>query len=233
MAIDCWLPVVVISILAGIDRTAAASTLVSRPIVCAPALGYMLGIFEPAFQLGLMLELLWLMRLPVGAAIAPDDTQASLAAVVLVKLFAHQLPNHHWELVITIAVLVIILAEVGKCCDVWARHVNERLFLRAMYNLRIANWSGMIRNHYSGLAVFAVSSVLSLTLIVAGGSAILWATLDYVDYWSALFTVREEWVRAVFPLVGVAAVLVVLRVKHTVWLFVAGYVVTYTALELL
>jgi PTS system mannose-specific IIC component len=232
-SLEGWLLIGVISVLAGLDRTALASVMLSRPLVCAPLAGFVLGIFEPALQMGMMLELLWLMRLPVGAAVAPDDTQAAIGAVVLIKLFAYQLPDHQWAFMVFIALLVVVFAEIGKCFDVWARHINERLYLRALRHVESSSWNAMRLNHYAGLGVFACSSLLSFGFIVATGSAIFWAGTGYLQSFVSLFPVNEQLLIPIFPLVGVAATLVVLRVKHTIVLFLGGFALTYMLLEVL
>lgn len=228
-----WGMVALVSILSGLDRTALAQTLLSRPLVCACAAGYVLDIFMPALQIGIMIELLWLMRLPVGATIAPDDTQAAIGAVVLVKLFLPQVTEHTYTMIVFIVVAVVVLAEVGKCCDVWARHLNERLFSRAARGLERSSVRSLVVNHYAGLAVFSCSALLSLLFIIAGGGTALWFGMKYMPILVAVFPVHEQWLLTIFPFVGIASILVVLQVKHTVVLFVSGFYVTYLLLEVL
>ncbi|HXI10987.1 MAG TPA: PTS sugar transporter subunit IIC, partial [Thermodesulfobacteriota bacterium] len=50
----------------SIDRTAAFQTMVSRPLVAAPVVGYFLGNLEAALVIGAVLELLLIGDLPVG-----------------------------------------------------------------------------------------------------------------------------------------------------------------------
>lgn len=231
MSLEQWGMVALVSILCGLDRTALAQTLVSRPLVCACATGYVLDLFMPALQIGIMIELLWLMRLPVGATIAPDDTQAAIGAVILTKLFFSQMADHSYTMIVFIVVVVVILAEVGKCWDVWARHLNERLFSRATKGLDRSSVRSLVVNHYAGLAVFSCAALLSLLFIIAGGSAALWGGMKYMPTLLAVFPVHEQWLLAIFPFVGIASILVVLQVKHTVTLFVSGFYATYLLLE--
>lgn len=228
-----WLMVAAVSTLAGLDRTAVASIMLARPLVCAALMGYLLGIFSPALQLGIMLELIWLMRLPVGAAVAPDDTQAAIGSVVLIKIFAAYLSEHHWELIVFVGLLAVVLAEIGKCFDVWARHINERLFLRAQRNLALGCWRSLVANHYLGLIVFAVASLASCCFIVASGSAVLHIALGYIDEVAFIFPIDGKLLAAIFPLTGIATTLAVIRGRNSVVLFVCSYAVTYVLLEIL
>ncbi|MEZ4485509.1 MAG: PTS sugar transporter subunit IIC [Syntrophotaleaceae bacterium] len=74
---------VAVAIICGLDRTAAGQFMLCRPIVAAPLTGWLLGEASIGLQVGAMLELLWLGRLPVGAAIPPDDSQVAVGCTFL------------------------------------------------------------------------------------------------------------------------------------------------------
>ena len=67
-------------VLTGLDRVALVQMMISRPLVAGPLTGLVLGKPLLGLEVGMLLELLWLGRLPVGAAIPPDDTQVSVGA---------------------------------------------------------------------------------------------------------------------------------------------------------
>ncbi len=60
-----------------LDRTAAFQLMLHRPLVVATAVGAIFGNLAAGAQVGAVLELLYLARLPVGASIPPDDTGAA------------------------------------------------------------------------------------------------------------------------------------------------------------
>src|SRR5210317_613945 len=72
-----------VSMLTGLDRVALVQLMISRPLVAGPLTGWVLGSPLVGLEVGMLLELLWLGRLPVGAAIPPDDTQVAVGATVL------------------------------------------------------------------------------------------------------------------------------------------------------
>ncbi|MGD9019102.1 MAG: PTS sugar transporter subunit IIC, partial [Desulfuromonadales bacterium] len=72
-----------VSMLTGLDRVAFVQFMISRPLVAGPLTGWVLGDPLTGLEVGMLLELLWLGRLPVGAAIPPDDTQVAVGATVL------------------------------------------------------------------------------------------------------------------------------------------------------
>ena len=57
-----------VSLICGLDRVAILQIMISRPIVAAPLTALLLGDPLIGLQIGVMVELLWLARLPVGAA---------------------------------------------------------------------------------------------------------------------------------------------------------------------
>ncbi|MCD6527516.1 MAG: PTS sugar transporter subunit IIC [Desulfuromonas sp.] len=230
MEMSEWFFIALLSVVAGLDRTAVAQLQLSRPLVCAALAGFILDIFPMALQLGVMLELLWIMRIPVGAAIAPDDTQAAIGGVVLVKLFASGAAEHDLILIVVIGILAVIFAEVGKCFDVWARHRNEYFFQRSAAQLAGNRWHHPGWSHLSGLSLFAAASLFSVGFVVAAGFALLFFCDSAL---SSLSIGSSRILPMVFPVVGIAATLTMLRVKNTILLLVGGFVVTYGLLLVL
>lgn len=225
-----WIAIAVLSVVAGLDRTATTQFQLSRPLVCASLAGVLLQNFSLAFQLGLMLELLWITRIPVGAAIAPDDTQATIGGVVLLRLFATGDPAHDGVLLLLVGAVAVVCAELCKCFDVWARHRNEQLFQQAVAHLESRSWTAVSLHHYRGLLYFGGSALASLGLVVLTGG-LLFSQLGAVM--SQMSFDDSGLGPLVFPLVGVAGTLAVLRVKNTLPLFCGGFVVTYLMLQLL
>ncbi|MBU2483278.1 MAG: PTS sugar transporter subunit IIC [Proteobacteria bacterium] len=68
-----------LSSLLGLDVTAVAQTMVSRPIVAASIAGYLLGDLKTGVLIGAVIELVWIRVIPVGA-VPPDTTVSSLLA---------------------------------------------------------------------------------------------------------------------------------------------------------
>lgn len=230
MAAEQWGLIAVLSVIVGLDRTATTQFQLSRPLVCASLAGFVLQNFPQAFQLGLMLELLWITRIPVGAAISPDDTQTTIGGVVLLRLFATGDASYDLMLLLLVGVVAVICAELSKCFDVWARHRNEQLFQRAVSQLESDSWSAFSQQHYRGLVYFGCGALASLGLMLLVGGLLIsqlggvMAQLDFGD--SGLASL-------VFPLVGVAGTLAVLRVRNSLPLFCGGFGITYLMLQML
>jgi len=198
--------------------------------VCAAGAGYLLGVFPEAFQLGLMMELLWLMRVPVGAAVAPDDTTATLGGVILLYLFSYGQPRQDLVLVVAVAVIALTTAEIGRVFDIRTRHQNEKCFQNAVSHLAEQQWSVFQQNHLRCAVLFALASLMSVACVVAVGGLFLTLLLPWLTPLTAGHPVLLV---TVFPLVGIAAMIAVLQVRKTIPLFVCGFLLTYGLLQLM
>ena len=116
-----------VSMLTGLDRVALAQFMISRPLVAGPLTGWVLGNPLIGLEVGMLLELLWLGRMPVGAAIPPDDTQVAVGATVLALSMGGPLGLHGMPLVILAVLIAIPLGKFGQVFDRLARHANDAL----------------------------------------------------------------------------------------------------------
>lgn len=210
----------VVALICGLDRVAALQIMISRPIVAAPLAGWLLGDIETGLQIGLMLELLWLARLPVGAAIPPDDTQVSVAGTVLSIGMAQALGQGGIEFVLLCLLVAIPLGKFGQFFDRFARTRNRRTMERAEAALDAGNMSAAERYHLSGISWFALSALGTYGVIVAGGlllvpilAPILMSGLDH----------SADWIRLALPLVGVSVILGTINVSRSLTLFSASF----------
>jgi mannose/fructose/N-acetylgalactosamine-specific phosphotransferase system component IIC len=66
-----------------LDRFQLCQFMISRPIVSASIVGWIMGDITVGVASGVIFELLWLRRPPVGGFIAPDVTLASIATAAV------------------------------------------------------------------------------------------------------------------------------------------------------
>ncbi len=119
--------------LTGLDRVALVQAMISRPLVAAPLTGWLLGNPLIGLEIGMLLEMLWLGRLPVGAAIPPDDTQVAVGATVLAVSMGHFLNISGMPMVLLAVLIAIPLGKCGQVFDKLARHINDRIALGTMH----------------------------------------------------------------------------------------------------
>ncbi len=209
-----------IALLCGLDRTAAFQVMISRPLVAGPLVAWVLG--EPliGLQLGMLVELLWLARLPVGAAIPPDDTQVAIAGTVLAVSLGRVLETSAIELQLLCLLVALPFGKFGQFFDRFARQYNIRLVHQAEAallegQLRKAEWQ-----HLRGLLTFALAAVGTYAVIIGGGLLVvpvLWPLIEK----SLVHSV--SWLQLALPLVGVAVILGTINVSRALTLFCASF----------
>lgn len=202
-----------LGLLAGVlslDRVAFLQTMASRPLVASSLAGLVLGDGDLGLRCGLVLELLWLMDLPVGAWVPPDDL---LVAVLAVAFAAAAPPSWGRPACVALSVLCAVpFGVLGRAVDVWVRRRNATLLAKARADETGASLGAL---HWTGAAYFCVAGALAAGFGAWGGGVVIQALAPRV---AGGFVVGLEWSAALFPLVGTAAVLAALRGRaHTLW----------------
>ena len=220
MVIADYLLAGLVSMLTGLDRVALVQVMISRPLVAAPLTGLVLGKPLLGLEVGMLLELLWLGRLPVGAAIPPDDTQVAVGATVLAFSMGQMLGLVGMPMVILAVLVAIPLGKFGQIFDRLARNVNDRLAVAGLKALGSGNTNGLERRHLMGLISFAVSSLATACVIVLIGSVVLFYTAPQL-----IGAVRDTGLSLQYSLiiVGAASLLGTINVNRSISLFCAAF----------
>ncbi len=218
-----------VAVLCGLDRTAVLQLMLSRPIVAGPLTGLVLGSPLIGLQVGMLVELLWLGRLPVGASIPPDDTQIATGGTFLAVAFSS--PDFSTPVTIIFCLLVAIpLAKSGQFFDKMARRANNLLVKSAERNVLTGDLSTIDRLHLVGIGHFALSSLLTFVVIAGGGS--LFCTVS-LPYFIPLLVAPVNWLELAFMLVGAVMILSSINVNRATTLFGASFVSSILMLWLL
>ena len=228
IAVDLLLGALV-ALLCGLDRVAVLQIMISRPIVAAPIAAWVLG--EPliGLQIGVMVELLWLARLPVGAAVPPDDTQVAIASSVLTIVLGRTLDILGPELMVLCLLVAIPIGKVGQYFDHYARHFNVRLAKQVEQaldrgSLRVAEFQ-----HLRGLLSFSAAAVGTYAVIQVGGLLIVPFIWPLV---AKPLTYSVGWLQLALPLVGIAVILGTINVSRAITLFCASFGMAFLLLWL-
>ncbi len=213
-----------VSLVCGLDRVAILQIMISRPIVAAPLVALILGEPQIGLQIGVMVELLWLARLPVGAAVPPDDTQVAIASSVLAIILGRTLNASGIELLLLCLLVAIPLGKVGQYFDRYARQYNVRLIKQVDLALDRGSLLQAELQHLRGLTSFSLAAIGTYTIVLAGGLLIipfLWPLLQQpLSYSSA-------WVQLALPLVGIAVILGTINVSRAITLFCASFCMSF------
>lgn len=219
-----------VAVCAGLDRTAALQVMLSRPIVAAPLTGWLLGEPLVGLEVGALVELLWLGRLPVGAAIPPDDTQVAVAATLLTITMGETLALSGLPLLLLCTLVAMPLGKIGQLAERLARNGNGRLLAKAKAAMEAGDLRAAEQSHLRGLAHFALASLASFAVIVLAGSLALHALAPLLADSVATAAGR---LRLAFPLVGIAILLGSLNVSRARTLYSASFATALLMLWLL
>lgn len=219
----------IVALICGLDRIAILQLMISRPIVAAPLVSWLLGEPVVGLQIGLMLELLWLARLPVGAVVPPDDTQVAIGSSVLAINLAPILGGSGPEMLLLCLLVALPLGKAGQFFEHFARQCNVSLLSRAdSYvengNLRRAEWQ-----HLRGILNFSFAALGTYAVVVIGGFLlvpILWPLVKQS------LAVSGSWLHLALPLVGVAVILGTINVSRALTLFCASFGMAFLLLWL-
>ncbi|AJF06987.1 PTS sugar transporter subunit IIC [Geoalkalibacter subterraneus] len=219
-----------IAVVLGLDRTAAFQLMISRPIVAGPLTGFVLGDAWVGLQIGALVELLWLGRLPVGAAIPPDDTQVTVAATVLSVAAASRFDGSPTAWALFCLLTAMPFGKVGQMFDRYVRERNADLLRRVEKGVAAGQTHAIEKWHLLGLVHFALASFLAYAGIVVPGWIVIYLIgLDLLD----TVTQMKGWLLLAFPLVGTATILAAINVSRAVTLFSASFVTAFLLMWLI
>jgi mannose/fructose/N-acetylgalactosamine-specific phosphotransferase system component IIC len=203
--------------LVGLDRTAAGQFMVSQPIVTGPLTGLLLGDAAAGFVIGAVLELLWVLDLPVGSFVPADATISTAAATgvaVLGSPGGAPLPVIGFSVLLTTA-----LVPVTMTADRLARTRNSRLLDRVAASSGKEMGRALARAQATGLWTFFLKSFVVCCLAVPlGVAAVRW----FVGAPPAAHRAFELFVK-VLPILGTALVVRKLSVSNLDRYFLAGF----------
>lgn len=213
----------------GLDRTAVLQIMISRPLVAGPAVGLLLGDPLTGLTIGMLLELLWLCRMPVGASIPHDDTQVTIGATTLVIALSGTV-GRGMGLTLCALLVALPLGKIGQVVERSVRSRNHRLQAAAQQALNHGELPAIERLHLLGLGNFALGALTTYTVIVLAGH---WLIMAGAPYFLDLLTKQADWIKLALILVGVATLLQALNVRRAYALFFSGFLLTFLLLGVL
>lgn len=211
-----------VAVLVGLDRTAALQIMISRPLVAGPMVGVLLGDVMTGLTVGMLLELLWLSRMPVGVNILHDDTQVAVGATTLSIALTGTLGNGP-GLIFCSLLVALPLGKIGQSVERMVRKRNQLLTFAAQRSLASGKLPSIGRLHLFGLVHFALGALLTYFCIVLFGR---WAILFVAPYLMDQLTVQSAWLKLAIILVGSAALLQSLNVRRAYTLYFGGFFFT-------
>ena len=203
----------------GLDRTALGQFMISQPIVAAPLAGLLLGDPIAGLVIGAVLELIWVLDIPVGTFVPADSTIAAVSATAIAVLSSGgkaSLDSIGFSLLATTAMLPVTMVADGVI-----RTFNSRLAEAPLAAPAEQAGALLAQAQLKGLLVFFLKSFILYLVFIPVGliAAGLFARFpEKVHQAMALFV-------KLLPLLGAAVILRKLSIKTLDSFFLAGFVI--------
>lgn len=209
--------------LIGLDRTAVGQFMISQPIVVGPLTGWILGDPVAGIVIGAVLELIWVLDMPIGAFVPADATISTVSATAIAALgspMTSSLPVIGFSILLTAA-----MAPATMKADDIIRHWNSRLDDGLVSGPGPHPGRSLVRAHLSGIPAFFLKSFVLYLVFVPAGIAAVSAFNHLPDRIHHAMTLFVK----LLPLLGAALVVRKLSVRPVDLFFLSGFMIAILA----
>lgn len=159
--------------------------MVSRPIVAAPIVGYLLGDAITGLLIGGVLELLWIGEIPIGGHIPAHEVMLTVI-ITAVSLMGQKALNeigfdmlgiYGANILFVLGFTVLIALPMDMICkkaDGAARVFNARFFHAASAALEKDFVHGVVIHNLNGIGIFFVLNFLTLFGLTFSGALLIY-----------------------------------------------------------
>jgi PTS system mannose-specific IIC component len=204
--------------LIGLDRTAAGQFMISQPIVAAPLTGWFLGDATAGLIIGAMLELIWVLDMPVGSFVPANATVSAVTATAIAALTC---PGGAPRSLLGFSILLSVgTVPFTMMADTYVRSWNSRLVDAAQAATGADAARSLSRAHLTGLCVFFLKSVVLYVLLLPAGLA---AAALFMRSPSTVHIAMEQFLR-LLPLLGAALVVRRLSIRSLDPFLLTGFI---------
>lgn len=217
---------ILISLIGGIvaiDTTASFQLMISQPVVVCPVIGLIFGHPEIGIEMGILLELPWLVNLPCGGQHGSDGNLGAVVAAGLAIYFASLQINTENIIIIISIIYGLAVARFGTYSIEFVRRANVSLVHNAdkaaadsdMKKISMLNLTGVLYSFFMGFAVVGISFLLG-TLIIKPLILFVHRNFDFA-FGLAKFAILG---------IGFGGVLTLFVTKETKWYFILPMIIS-------
>ncbi len=206
----------------GLDRTAAGQFMVSQPVIAGPLCGWMLGDTAAGLVVGAVLELIWVLDMPIGTFVPANATIATVSATAIAILGSPA--GAQLDMIGFCILMTTGMVPITMFADGFVRKRNAHLAEKALAAPGMNAERKLSRAQLRGLAVFFLKSFVLYTVLVPTGlylAALFERAPDKVHDAMALFV-------KLLPLLGAALVLRKLSISTLDRFFLGGFIIAAT-----
>jgi len=203
-----------------LDRFQIFQVMISRPMVSAPLVGWASGDLSAGLASGLLFEMLWLRRPPVGGFISPDVTLASIATCAVTALVRAETGAELLPIVFLSFVVLFPTSFLGTKLDILLRTLVGKIAPSAE---RVQASGGDREVLLYFVAALGLGFLLAFLFLVPITLAGMFLLLRIVPLLPPLVMRAAGMAFFVVPLLGVLDVLTGLEQKRHAILFLIGF----------
>lgn len=204
----------------GLDRTAFGQCMLSQPIVAGPLVGWVLGDPIAGAIIGALLELIWVLDMPVGAFVPANSTVSAITATAIAALGSTgsaSLSVIGFSLLFTTAI-----SRISMLADNTIRTWNARLGTAAQAGPGENAGRTLSRAHLFGLAIFfSKSFILYLVFLPIGIAGVF-----YFQQMPDMFHRALSFFVKLLPFLGVAVIARKLSMKTLDVFLLSGFLIS-------
>jgi len=201
----------------GLDRTAAGQFMISQPIVAGPLTGWMLGEPTAGIIVGAVLELIWVLDMPVGTFVPADATIGTVSATAIAAFGAPcgaTLPLIGFSILLSTAMVTMTMKAEGVV-RTWNSRISEKALSASGPNTGPA----LFRAQCAGLVLFFLKSFVLYCIFIPLGIA----AMQLYKHLPGAFPRALSLFVKLLPLIGVGLVVRKLTVKSFDQYVLAGF----------
>ena len=200
----------VLAVIASIfclDITAYGQFMISRPVVCGPVIGYLLGDVKTGLWIGMIVELVWLGVIPMGAAVPQDSTTICIFTLIW---GIGSIPGNKGAMVLAF-VMATLAGFLYREIDIWVRYYNINIMHWVEEGVKKGFEKRICYGTYLGLILFFVKGVVFFFLLIYPGQwlvSVIYPALPEIVKHGFGFSWK------ILPLLGFAIIFVNLHNKN-------------------
>ncbi len=203
--------------------------MISRPVVIAPLMGLFLGNLYAGLIIGALIELIWIDRLPIGTYIPPNDSITAVVATSIALIAGSATGDVSPQIIALAVILSIPCGSLAKQIDVMIIKSNNTLSDRALQDAQGNNIRALERKSYLGLIKVFLS--YAIFLLVAQSILIPLVIWAYPQFHEIIMNALS-FTYYFLPLLGIAVAFNMLKLRHTVPIVCAVFLVVSLLWEL-
>ncbi len=203
--------------------------MISRPVVIAPIIGFLLNDLYAGLIIGALIELIWIDRLPLGTYIPPNDSIAAVTATSIAGIAGTSIGCVSPELIALSVLLAIPCGIIAKQIDVMIVKSNNAISDEALEDAKKNNIKTIEQKNYLGLfKVFIFYGVFLLVIQTLLIPFVIWMYPRFNETILKALSLTYYFL----PLLGIAVAINMLKLRRTIPIVCAVFLVAAILLEI-